>query len=207
MLEELIINQAKVMIIPAILTQDPSELIAKFKILNNLVKLVQVDIMDGKFVSNTSINLNDIPQKKFNFKLEAHLMVKNPLKYLNYCSQLKIESVIVHFEACNNLDLILKEMDKFKFQKGVAINPETPIELIFPYLKKIDKILIMGVHPGFSGQKFIPKTLNKIKKLRAFNRKIKIEVDGGVNSKNISKIQKSGANDFVVGSAIFKYNY
>ncbi len=155
-------------IVPAILTSDIKDLKTKLEKLNGLSDWVQIDILDGKFINNKTIELKDLGKikrvKKFN--LEAHLMVENPEKYFKECQKLKIKRVIFHQEASRNLREILSESEKFKFKTGIALNPRTPITKIKPYLNQIDLVLLMGVNPGFQGQKFIPSVLNKIKNLK-----------------------------------------
>jgi len=192
-------------IIPAILTKDPKDLEDKLKRLKGLVDWVQIDILDGKFVNNKSIQIKDLPlavAKSFN--LEIHLMVQNPENYFEECHKIGIKKVIFHLEAVKNLEHILKIINKFNFQKGIALNPKTNIAKIQPYLNHVDSVLLLGVNPGFQGQKFISEIILKIKALKKNAPKIKIEVDGGINLSNIKKIAKAGADYVVIGSALLK---
>ena len=198
-------------IIPAILTNNLNDFKNKLKQVKNLTDWLQVDIMDGKFVNNTSIKLTDLEKIKIPFNLEIHLMVFNPEKYFQNCQKLKAKRVIFHFEAVKNPSKILKEMEKYSFEKGIAINPDTEVEKIKPYLKNFDLVLLLGVKPGFQGQKFNPIVLKKIKQLKPPHqkfgvgaKKIKIGVDGGVKLSNIGKIAQAGADNLVVGSYLLQ---
>lgn len=193
-------------IIPAILTNDLSDMESKLKKLQGLTNWVQIDIADGKFVNNTSVTLEDISKIDCirDFFLEAHLMVKNPEIYFLACRAIKIKRVIFHYEAVDNFKKVLSEAEKFNFQKGIALNPKTPIEKIKPYVSKLDAILLMSVTPGFQGQKFIYKVLEKIKALKKIAPQVKIEVDGGVNLSNIKMISNAGADYIAVGSNLFE---
>mgnify|MGYP001572003884 CR=1 FL=1 len=130
-------------------------------------------------------------------------MVENPIGYFLQCQQANIKRVISHIET-GDTENILKEAKKFNFQKGLALNPETPVEKIIPYINDIDVALLMSVHPGKQGQAFILTTLDKIKELKQLNSNIKIEVDGGVNIDNIRAISDAGADYFAVGSGLFE---
>lgn len=160
--------------------------------------------MDGKFVKNKSLNFDfKIPKGK---KYEAHLMVKNPYDWIkkNYK---KVDKIIFHIESTKTEKEILEILNFLKKKKkkiGIAINPRTKIEKITPYLNDINLVTIMTVIPGKYGAKFIPKPLQKIKTIKAVNKQIKIEVDGGINIKTI-KFAKD-ANYFIIGSYLQKSN-
>jgi len=191
-------------IIPVILTNDLKDLKNKLRRVRGLTDWVQIDIADGKFVNNVSVGLKDLLKVKTKFNFEAHLMVLDPEKYLADCRRVGIKRVLFHFEATNQPLTVLDKIKKFGFEAGIALNPETPIYKIKPYLNKIGVILILGVHPGFSGQTFIPSTLDKIRQLKKLSRQVKIEVDGGINLNNAQKIVRAGADYLVVSSALFK---
>jgi len=190
-------------VIPVILTNDVKDLKDKLEKLDNLTDWVQIDIMDGKFVSNTSIRLKDLKKIQSNFNLEAHLMVLNPEKYLRISKKVNIKRIIFHFETVKYVLKILKKIEKLGFEKGIALNPETSIEKIEPYLDRVDLILLLGVQPGFGGQKFNPLVIDKIKSIKKIEPGVKIEVDGGINLSNISDIAKAGADYLVVGAGLF----
>ncbi|MFH1392122.1 MAG: ribulose-phosphate 3-epimerase [bacterium] len=186
-------------IIPTILAQNKQGFERKIKKIKKLgFKIAQLDICDNCFVKNkTYFDFDN------NLDFELHLMVKNPESIIKQVKNYKnIKRIIFHFEAVKNIKKIINLIKKYNFQAGLAINPETPVFKIKKYLKYLDLILVMSVHPGFSGQKFIPETFQKIKKLRKINKKILIEVDGGINKKVALKIIKAGANVLAVGSCL-----
>ena len=189
---------------PAILTNSLPDLKKKLKRIRDLSDWLQLDIMDGRFVKNISVNLADLKKIKFPKNLEIHLMVENPEKYFQDCQRLKAKRVIFHIEATKNPLKVLKEMKRYQFERGMALNPETKIEKIKPYLNQLDLVLFLGVTPGFQGQKFNPIVLGKIKNFRKIFPKIKIGVDGGINLENIKKISQAGADYLVVGSYLFQ---
>jgi len=191
-------------IIPAILTNSFSDLKNKLAQIKNFSDWVQIDIMDGNFVKNISVDILNLKKIRFLKNLEIHLMVLNPEKYFVVCKALKAKRVIFHFEAVKNISKILKEMKKYSFEKGIALNPKTNVEKIKPFLNQLDVVLLLGVNPGFQGQKFKPVVLGKIKKIRKISDKIKIGVDGGIRLENIKKIVKAGADYLIVGSYLFK---
>ncbi len=162
--------------------------------LNSLpsVDYIHIDVMDGKFVRNknnpfkTLYKMSNVLTKR----LDVHLMVKNPLKDINYYAALNTEYITVHSEL-EKVDKYLDLIKEYGIKCGLAVNPETDISLIIPYLSKVDLILIMSVHPGKGGQEFIDGTTKKILKLKKIlvskRLNVKIEVDGGVNDKTISR--------------------
>lgn len=162
--------------------------------LNSLpsVDYIHIDVMDGKFVKNknnpfkTLYKMSNVLTKR----LDVHLMVKNPLKDINYYAALNTEYITVHSEL-EKVDKYLDLIKEYGIKCGLAVNPETDISLIMPYLSKVDLILIMSVHPGKGGQEFIDDTTKKILKLKKIlvskRLNVKIEVDGGVNDKTISR--------------------
>ena len=189
---------------PAILTddiQDFNEKLGKVK----FAKCIQIDIMDGRFVRNKSITAKDLKKIKINKKVEYHLMIQNPEEKIDEFLSLRPYSIIFHYEACKKIDYLIGKIKSRKIRVGLAINPETKVEKISPYLKKIDSVLIMTVHPGFSGGKFIQSSLHKIKKLRK-KTKIPIEVDGHIDDKTSKLVKNAGANVLISSTYIFKNN-
>lgn len=193
-------------IVPAILTDNLLDLERKLKKIRGVTDWVQIDIADGRFVNNQSIALEDISKIDGikDFSLEAHLMVKHPEAYFSACHAMKIKRVIFHIEAVDNVENILTLAEQFSFQKGLALNPKTPIENIKPYRPALDAILLMSVNPGFQGQTFIYNALDKIKALKKIAPKVKVGVDGGVNLSNIKLVSDAGADYIVVGSNLFE---
>ena len=192
-----------VKIIPSVLATSKKELVEKVFLVQNF-PLMHVDFCDGKFVKNTTVQPTDFVGLKLP-DVEFHLMVYDVCHYVEHCIRLNAEAIIFHIEACRNDAEVLHLIRHIKshgIKVRLAINPETQISEIKKFLKFVDQVLIMTVHPGFGGQKFIVKMLSKIKSLRLLNKKINIEVDGGVNVETARLAAKAGANFFVAGNAI-----
>ena len=196
----------------------PSMLSADFGNLDRDVELVNaskagwfhLDIMDGVFVPNISYG---IPVTKAIARLarkpmDAHLMIVEPHKYVRKFADLGVEYLSVHYEACkSNLHETLALIRNSGMKAGIAINPETSEEFLVPYLDEADYILVMSVHPGFSGQKFIEGSTEKVARVKSLIEREKancfIEIDGGVGVGNIAALEAAGASVFVAGSAAF----
>lgn len=199
----------------------PSILNAPF---DNLEKLIEdlykngatylhFDVMDGHFVPNLSFGSEILKSinKKHKLINDVHLMVDDPLKYVDQFVQAKADIITIHYEAFSSLDDLKKCVDYIKslhLKVGVSIKPNTSEEVLFPFINDLDLILIMSVEPGFGGQSFQPEILKKIKVLDAFRKNkelsYKIEVDGGINNLTINDVVQSGADIVVVGSYLFK---
>jgi len=189
---------------PAILTDDLDDFRHKLKQVK-FAKFIQIDIMDGKFVKNKSLMPKDIKKIKIAQKVEYHLMIKNPENKIDEFLKLKPFSIIIHYESTKKLDYLIKKIKSKKVKIGIAINPETKIEKVFPYLKKIDSVLVMAVHPGFYHSRFTPTSLDKIRRLRK-KTKLPIEIDGHEDEKTCTLSTKAGANILISGSYIFNNN-
>ena len=180
------------------------------KVYNSDTDYIHLDIMDGKFVPNTSFNYEEI-NNIYNYKkpLDIHLMVEDPIKYINQYIKLNPSYITIHYENQYLYDSI-KLLKDNNIKVGVSIKPNTNIELIYKLLPDIDLILIMGVEPGFGGQEFIPNTINKIKKLKQYilnnNYNTLISVDGGVNDTNSCDLINAGCDILVSGSFITNSN-
>ena len=161
----------------------------QIKTLNNSnCDLIHVDFMDGTFTENKTISLEDMSLQDFTKPLEFHLMVTNPIDYLEYCKTFKTTHFIVHYEILKDpLKTILDIIDAGMLP-GLAINPNTSVEKIQSLLKYVDMVLVMSVTPGAGGQSFLLKTVNKLKELRKIY-KGRIEVDGGINDKTINFVK------------------
>jgi ribulose-phosphate 3-epimerase len=191
-------------VIPAILTDDPTELRNGLKALRNQTKWVQIDIMDGKFVPNGSINLFELGEAYQFFNLEIHLMVENPEKYFSDCKEMGAKRVIFHAEATDDIASVLDYMTQYPFQRAIALNSDTAVSIIAPYIDKLDSVLLMSVHPGLQAQSFIEHALSKILEIRKLKQDIIIGLDGGINETNIKKVFDAGADYVGVGSAIMQ---
>ena len=174
------------------------------KMLNNSkTDYIHFDVMDGIFVDNTNLNNNDLIKyiDMSNKKNDVHLMVNNPTSYIDSLIGHKVEYITIHKEIDNYLEMINK-IKTNGIKAGLAINPETKIEDITHILKDISLVLVMGVHPGRSGQKYIEETTNKINKLydikKENNYNYKISVDGGVNEKVINNLKNT---DIIVSAS------
>jgi len=200
-------------IAPSILSADFCQLAEEIKKIEKAgADLLHLDIMDGHFVPQLTFGNPIIASlaSSSNLLFDAHLMVKNPEFYIDSFAQLRICYFSFHYETVKNIPRMIERIKKNKMKAGIALNPETPVSQIIEYLSIIDFVLIMSVHPGFSGQKFIDFSLDKIKILNSTrkNRELKfeIEVDGGINSENIHKISHAGADIIVAGNYIFKHH-
>ena len=189
-------------IIPAIIAKTQDELDYLLEKLGDLVEIAQLDIMDNKFVPNTSLFFN-FTLPKSSLKYEAHLMIENPEVWIekNYH---KVDTILIHYESCNNPKKIIADVKNRNKRVGFVLNPETPAKKIFDFIDDIDQVLIMTVKPGFYGSPFLPEMLNKIKELRDKKPNLDIEVDGGITDKTIGLVNNAGANMFVSGSYIMK---
>ena len=199
-------------IAPSMLSADFGNLHRDCRLVNRSVAgWFHLDVMDGIFVPNISFGfpvckaIAEVAEKP----LDAHLMIVEPWRYIERFAQLGVKYLSVHFEACNDKHLkeCIKMMRDLCLGVGVAINPETPAEVLIPYLRQIDYVVVMGVHPGYSGQKYIPETTEKVAVLAEMIASAEadcfIQVDGGVNVANIAELERLGAGVFVAGSAAF----
>tara|TARA_B100001996_G_scaffold154143_1_gene117278 strand:+ start:628 stop:1287 length:660 start_codon:yes stop_codon:yes gene_type:complete len=203
----------KIQISPSILSADFSQLGNEIKKLEDGgADMIHVDVMDGHFVPNLTIGPPVIKTLRNYTKLpfDVHLMIRPVHKYIKNYAEAGADIITIHPEATDNIKNSIDEIKKFKKKVGISLNPETKIEVIKKILTEIDLVLIMSVHPGFGGQKFIPEVLNKIKKIRDIkikeNLKFDIEVDGGIDFNNSKSVIEAGANILVSGTTIFKNN-
>lgn len=168
-----------------------------------VIDYIHVDVMDGEFVSNETLDFNRLRNYFYDNKknLDVHLMVKNVKLYVELYSLLNPKYITFHIENGNTLELINYVKNK-NIRVGLAVNPDTDVDMIKPFLDKVDLILVMSVVPGRGGQSFIELSLDKIRKIRRLNKDIVISVDGGINNINIKKIKEAGASMSVIGSYI-----
>ena len=189
-------------IIPAIIAKTQDELDDRLTKVIDFVKLIQLDIMDNKFVPNSSLDF-DFKLSKTTCRFEAHLMIENPKQWIED-NWKKVDMILVHYESCKDPESIIKDVKKKGKQIGFVLNPETSIQKLSPFLNDIDQVLIMTVNPGFYGSPFLPEMLEKISTLRSMKPGLNIEVDGGITDSTIGLVDKAGANMFVSGSYIVK---
>ncbi len=190
-------------IIPTIFAKSKKQFEKRFDNIINLTNKIQIDFMDGKFVKAKSLPISEMPNlKKYKKNFEAHLMLYYPEKYIKILKEKGFSKIIFHIESTKNIEKAINLIKQGKLKVFLAINPETPINSIIPYLSRLNGVLFLGVHPGKEHQFFIPKVYKKIEQLRKINKKIKIQVDGGVNEKSIKKLAKLGVNLVNSGSFI-----
>lgn len=187
----------KQLIFPSIVAKNQKELNGDFTHLKGVVKELHLDVVDGKFAPNHSLDFKFKLSSKF--KYNAHLMIKHPEAWIKTHWQ-KIWLFIPQFEELKDFERYYHWMRQTNRKVAVAIKPETKVSKLKPFLKNIDYILVLTVHPGFYGSKFLPEQLKKVTQIKELNPKIKVIVDGGMNPETIKLAVKAGAELFVSGS-------
>jgi len=192
----------KIEIVPAILVKTREDFAAKIAAVSPYVSRVQVDIMDGKFVPNTTLAPEEFPPIPAHLLVEYHLMVENPLDYVRRIGK-KGALYELHIESLEGVGVekAIAEVKKTGGRVALAISPDTPVSAVAPYLSRIEHVLVMTVHPGFSGQKYIPAMEGKMRALAAQG--AVVEVDGGVGLGSARTAAAAGATLLGVASAIF----
>lgn len=196
----------------------PSILSADFNVLGEQIQTVakagaqyiHVDVMDGIFVPSISYGMPVIKsvRKSTDAVFDVHLMITEPVRYIRDFVDSGADIITVHVEACKDIDETIRDIKACGVRAAVAINPETPVDKIMPCLDDIDMALVMSVHPGFGGQKFIPDVLDKVRIIRSYyrdnNMDKDIEIDGGINFDNLPEVLEAGANVIVAGSSVYR---
>ena len=169
-----------------------------------------LDVMDGLFVPNISFGMPIVSsiRKMTKKPLDVHLMIIEPERYIDRFVEIGSDILTVHIEATSEMDKILGKIKDSSIKSGIAINPDTPINILENYINKVDLVCLMGVHAGFGGQKFIEKTFDRLIELKNLinsrDSSALIEIDGGVDNTNSKKLKSLGADILVAGSYIFK---
>lgn len=177
---------------------------------NSYADIFHLDVMDGVFVPNISFGFPVIEAiaKKAEKPMDVHLMIVEPEKYAERFAKVGASMISFHLNATADPEGLLKQIRSWGVKAGLVINPDIPVENLYPYLKDADYVLLMSVFAGFGGQKFIEATYERIRTLKAEIERqgldIKIEVDGGVSAANAAALAEAGAEIFVAGSAVFK---
>lgn len=173
-------------------------------------RYIHLDVMDGAFVPSISFGMPVIEKLRSSTDkvFDVHMMVEEPGRYVADMRKAGADIICIHAEACRHLDRTINQIKETGAKAAVALNPATPVETLSCVLKEADMYLLMTVNPGFGGQKFIPYTLDKIRKLRSMLNEAgltaDIEVDGGISAANVRQVLDAGANVIVAGSAVFK---
>ncbi|MCI9440754.1 MAG: ribulose-phosphate 3-epimerase [Ruminococcus sp.] len=198
----------------------PSILAADFNVLGEQIKVcadkgakyLHFDVMDGMFVPNISFGLPVLAsiQGKEDLVMDVHLMIEDPIRYVDKFCEAGADIVNVHYEACGNVQTVLDKIHGCGKKAGITIKPGTSAEVLIPYLGQAELFLVMSVEPGLGGQAFIPGALDKIRRLRALLEErgldADVEVDGGVYHRNVRDVLEAGANVIVSGSSVFRGN-
>lgn len=207
---ERILASKDLLIAPSILAANFGNLAHEIASISN-ADLVHVDVMDGHFVPNISFGPEAVrlARKNFGGLVDAHLMISNPDTALPAFIEAQPDIITFHIEATNHANRLIQQIHDAGIYASVSLNPATPISLLEDIVTDVDMVLLMSVNPGFGGQAFIPRTLDKIRRLRhlaGLNRvQPRIEVDGGITCTNAAEITKSGADVLVAGSSIFSH--
>jgi len=202
------------LIAPSILSANFSDLKTDIKMINESeADWFHVDIMDGVFVPNISFGMPVLKSINEHAKkpLDVHLMIVNPEKYVEKFAKLGSDILTVHYEVCmNNMHEVINSIKENGMKAGIAINPDTDVNVLEEFIKDIDLVIVMGVFPGFSGQSFIEQTYERCFEVKElvikYNSSALIEIDGGVTVHNAKKLIDNGADVLVSGSHVFKAN-
>ena len=195
---------------PSILSADFARLGEDIKIIDESgAEYIHVDVMDGLFVPSISFGMPVIKSiRKVTGKVfDVHLMINEPIRYIDEFVKAGADIITVHVEACSDVVATIEKIKASGVKAGITLNPDTPVSAISPYLDMVDMVLVMSVNPGYGGQKFIVTSIDKLKEVKKLKDDsglgFDIEVDGGINVDNLPSVLEAGANVIVAGSAIF----
>lgn len=196
---------------PSMLSADFKELGKEIRTIEeNGAKYLHFDVMDGIFVPSISFGMPVLESIRPGTSLvcDAHLMITEPIRYIEAFAKAGADLITIHLEACEDVEATIAKIRECGCKVGISICPETPVSSLKDLVDKVDMVLIMSVHPGFGGQKFIPESLDKIRELKtmldAKGLDVGIQVDGGIYTTNVAEVIEAGANIIVAGSAVFK---
>jgi ribulose-phosphate 3-epimerase len=198
------------LIAPSMLSADFLHLEKDVEMVNRYADIFHLDIMDGVFVPNLSYGFPIVEAiaRRAEKPLDVHLMIVQPERYVDRFAAIGANMISFHLNATENPSAVLAQIRNHGVGAGLVINPDIPVEELYPYLKECDFVMLMGVYAGFGGQKYIPETTQRIRSLKneivRQGLDVKIEVDGGVTPENVSEIVGAGVDIVVAGSAVFK---
>ena len=199
------------LISPSILASDFSRLAEEVKSIENAgADLVHIDVMDGMFVPNITLGAPVIKclKGKTDLPFDVHLMIEEPIRYIDDFASAGADIITFHIEAAKDVKATIEKIKDCGCKPAISIKPNTPADVVFPYLNDLYMVLVMTVEPGFGGQSFMPETMPKVKAIReeATKRNIdlRIQVDGGIDDKTVSIVTENGADVIVAGSYVFK---
>lgn len=192
-------------IVPVILTKDEAELKRQIDLAEHVSDLIQIDVLDGKFAANTTIGAEVIAQLLTYSRFEIQLMVVDPSTYIEKLSSANaVSRIIFPLETDEDVSENIYKVKQMGKQVGISINIETPVNAAIPYFDEIDLLLLMGVKIGFSGQKFDDSVLSKVLEVKAKDKTLALEIDGGMNEQSIPAVSRAGVDFIAVNSAFFK---
>lgn len=196
---------------PSLLSANFGNLADDIAMLNNSeADWLHLDVMDGVFVPNISFGFPVMQsiKKLTNLPLDVHLMITNPIKFVNEVKACGAEYMTVHYEACDDINATINAITQCGMKVGVSIKPDTPVDVLTPIIERLDLVLVMSVNPGFGGQSFMPNSLERVTEVRRLieqtGSKAIVEVDGGVNAETGKLLAQAGAQALVAGSYVFK---
>lgn len=198
------------LIAPSMLSADFLHLEKDVEMVNRYADIFHLDIMDGVFVPNLSYGFPIVEAiaRRAEKPMDVHLMIVQPERYVDRFAAIGANMISFHLNASENPSAVLAQIRKHGVGAGLVINPDIPVEELYPYLKECDFVMLMGVYAGFGGQKYIPETTQRLRSLKneivRQGLDVKIEVDGGVTPENVSEIVGAGVDIVVAGSAVFK---